>query len=113
MLFPFGNVGFLVLTLNLRDFTSFNVDCYCRISPSEYTSAANAISTDTSAFRKEKCHFCFKAENKPASDKLKIIYCLLLLLMLRYFKFTIVNVVAVNTFCERFVFSSITLILLW
>jgi hypothetical protein len=83
MLFPFGTVGFLVQTLNL---SLFNVDCECRNSPSgRRTSAAKAISTDTGAFRKEKY----------APDKLKIIYLLLLLSLIGYFRFTVINVVAV------------------
>jgi hypothetical protein len=104
MLFPFGNVRFLVQTLNLRDLTLFSVDCKCRNSTSgRCTSAANTISTDTGAFRKEKF----------APDKIKIIYFLLLLSLLGYFKLTVINIVSVNTFRKTFVFPSITLVLLW
>jgi hypothetical protein len=58
MLFPFGNVGFLVQTLNIRGVTLFNVDCKCRISHCERcASAANTVSTDTGEFRKKKIAF--------------------------------------------------------
>jgi len=65
MLFPFGNVAFLVQTLNLRDLTLFNVDCKCRISHCDRcVSVANTVSTGTGAFS-EKNHFNFKVEHKP------------------------------------------------